>query len=130
MTVTGTKDSIWDISIPNPEMMVPRMKINLREETRPLELFEQVIYSGKWILILDSDFVEISIIDTHSKGSIFFLANNTGAPLGDMLGWKKPLSSRSFNCNFNSLSSIGSIIYGGIEIGFVSGSKLIPKSIS
>ena len=59
------------------------MKINLREETIPLELVEQVIYSGKWILILYSDFVEMPIIDTHSKGPIFLIyKQHWSAPRG------------------------------------------------
>ena len=52
-------------------LTVPYVKINLREETRPMEFVEQVIFSGKWIVILDSDFVELPIIDTYSKGPIF-----------------------------------------------------------
>ena len=71
MTITGTKGCLWNISIPNPELMVPSTKINLREETTTLELVKLVIYSGKWILILDSDFVELSIIDTQFKVCIF-----------------------------------------------------------
>ena len=83
MTITGMKGFVWDISIPNPELMVPGTKIDHREETRPLELVEQVIYSWKWILILDSEFVELLIIDTHSKGSIIiFHKQRWSAPKG------------------------------------------------
>ena len=71
MTVTSKKGHLWHIFIPNPKLMVPSTKINLREETRPLDFFEQVIYSLKWILIIDSDFVKLPIIDKHSKGLIF-----------------------------------------------------------
>ena len=71
MTITGSKGRLLNIFIPTPKMMVTLTKINLWLETRPLKLVEQVIYSGKWILILDSDFIELPIIDTHSKGSIF-----------------------------------------------------------
>ncbi|KAK4737145.1 hypothetical protein R3W88_000842 [Solanum pinnatisectum] len=60
----------------------------------------------------------------------FFFTNNTGAPHGEILGLMKPLSRRSFNCSFNSLSSAGAILLGGIEIGWVSGRRSIPKSIS
>ena len=70
MTITGTKGCLWDIFMPNPKLMIIETKINLREENRPLEMVEQVIYSGKWILILDSDFVKLPIIDTNHKGSI------------------------------------------------------------
>ena len=66
--------------MPNPKLMIIETKINLREENRSLDFFEQVISFGKWILILDSYFVELSIIDTY-----FLLRNNSGAPQGDML---------------------------------------------
>ena len=110
MTITGTKSCFWDIPIPNPKLMIPWTKINPREETRPLELIEHNINSGKWILILYSDFVELPIIDTHFKGSILCFTNNTGASQGDMLGSMKPLSMRFCNCNFHSLSSAGAIL--------------------
>ena len=73
MTKTGMKGYLLGILIPNPKLMIPCTNINLREETRPLELIEQIINSWKWILILYSDFVELPIIDTHSKGPILFL---------------------------------------------------------
>ncbi|PHT66191.1 hypothetical protein T459_30616 [Capsicum annuum] len=41
-----------------------------------------------------------------------------------------PLSKRSFNYSFNSLSSAGAILYGKIDIGRVSGKRSMPKSIS
>ena len=85
MTKTGTKGCLLDIFMPNPKLMIIETKINLREENRPLELVEQVIYSGKWILILDSDFVELLIIDTHSKGSIFLFHKQRWIALVDRL---------------------------------------------
>ncbi|KAK4726980.1 hypothetical protein R3W88_031897 [Solanum pinnatisectum] len=60
----------------------------------------------------------------------FFFTNNTSVPHGKILGLMKPLSRRSFNSSFNSLSSAGTILYGEIKIGWVSGKRLIPKSIS
>ena len=60
----------------------------------------------------------------------FFFTNNTGAPHGEILSLMKPLSRRSFNYSFNSLSSAGDILQGVIEIGWVSGKRSIPKSIS
>ena len=50
----------------------------------------------------------------------FFFTNSTGAPHGEILGWMKPLSRRSFNRSFNFLSSIG----------WASGMISIPHSIS
>ena len=62
--------SLWYLH-PYPIAIVPLMKLDSREETRPLEFVEQVIYYVKWILILDIYFVEMPIINTHSKVSIF-----------------------------------------------------------
>ena len=64
------------------------------------------------------------------KEPSFFFTNNIGAPNGEILGLMKPLSRRCFNCSFNSLSSAGAILLGEIEIGWESGKRLIPKSIS
>ena len=69
MTITGMKGCLLDIFIPNPKLMIPGTKIILREETRPLELIELVIYFGKWIIVLHNDLFEIPIINTHPKGS-------------------------------------------------------------
>ncbi|KAK4737051.1 hypothetical protein R3W88_000748 [Solanum pinnatisectum] len=71
-----------------------------------------------------SDF-EIMITEEPS----FFFTNNTGVPHAKILGLMKPLSRRSFNYSFNSLSSARAILLGGIEIGWVFGRRSIPKSI-
>ena len=47
----------------------------------------------------------------------FFFTNNTGAPHGDKLSHINPLSTKSCSWVFNSFSSAGAILYGGIEMG-------------
>ena len=66
------KYCLWNIFIPSPKLIVPGTKINLQEETRPLEMIEQVIYYGNLLPVIHIDFVELPIIDTHPKGSIHF----------------------------------------------------------
>ena len=46
----------------------------------------------------------------------FFFTKSTGEPQGKTLGQMKPLSTRSCNLLFNSFNSIGTILYGGIEM--------------
>ncbi|PHT48617.1 hypothetical protein CQW23_12825 [Capsicum baccatum] len=60
----------------------------------------------------------------------FLCTNRTGVPHGETLGLMNPLSRRYLNYSFNFLSSTGSILYGGIDIGRVSGRRSISKSIS
>ncbi|PHT72241.1 hypothetical protein T459_23026 [Capsicum annuum] len=48
----------------------------------------------------------------------------------DTLGLMNPLSRRFFNYSFNSLSSVGAILYGRIDTGLVSGRRSILESIS
>ncbi|PHU18079.1 hypothetical protein BC332_13774 [Capsicum chinense] len=68
---------------------------------------------------------------THILRELSFLhMNNTRVPHEEMLGLMNPLSKRSFNFSFSSLSSAGAILYGRIDIGLVSGRRSMPKSIS
>ena len=46
-----------------------------------------------------------------------FLTKNTRAPQWEALGRIMPLSSKSSNCSFNSLSSAKAILYSTLEIG-------------
>ena len=72
----------WGIFNPNHKMIIPEMKINLREEGRPFDLIEEFIYSTKWITILYSNFIEMTIIDTNVNGSIIIFTNSTECPNG------------------------------------------------
>ncbi|PHT75865.1 hypothetical protein T459_19387 [Capsicum annuum] len=111
--------------------MIVESKVYLREIAVTLKLVKQVIDSWMRILILDCDLIELTVINAHSKRTIFFLrTNKTSAPYGEMLGLMNPLSKRFFNCTFNFLSFAGAIQYGGIEIGGVSRRRSMPKSIS
>ncbi|KAF3643598.1 hypothetical protein T459_27589 [Capsicum annuum] len=110
--------------------MIAGSEAYLREITDTLKLVEQVIDSREWIFILIGDFVQLMIINTHYKGTVFLSMKRTGVPHRETLGLMNPLSRRSFNYSFNSLSSAGAILYGGIEIGWISRRKSIPKSIS
>ena len=95
-----------------------------------LKFVRQLINCGDGILILDCDLVQLSIVNEHSERIIFLPYEKNDSPHGEILGLMKPLSRRSFNFSFNSLTSAGSILYGEIEIGWVSGRRSIPKSIS
>ncbi|KAK4737181.1 hypothetical protein R3W88_000878 [Solanum pinnatisectum] len=86
--------------------------------------FRNVTISDSELMITRSESMHIL------REPSFFFLNNTGAPHGEILGLMKPLSRRSFNCSFNSLSSAGAILLGGIKIGWVYGMRSIPKSIS
>ena len=64
------------------------------------------------------------------RDPLFFRIKSMGAPHGETLGRIKPLSRRSASCSFNSFSSMKAILYGGIELGRVSGNTSMPKFIS
>ncbi|PHT66273.1 hypothetical protein T459_30698 [Capsicum annuum] len=120
-TVHQVYESSWGIT---------GSEVYLREITDTLKLVKQVIDSGKTILVLDHDFIELMVIYTYSDELSILHTNKTGAPHGEILGLMNPLSKRFFNCSFSSLSSAGAILYGGIEIGRVFERRSIPKSIS
>ena len=60
----------------------------------------------------------------------FFFTNNTSAPQGDTLGLMYPLSSISFNYDFNSTSSGVLIVYGAFDVGVTHGTNSMEKSTS
>ncbi|PHT59525.1 hypothetical protein CQW23_01888 [Capsicum baccatum] len=79
--------------------------------------------------------LEHSIHQVHKAGSEVYLRKVTGTlKIGTLyektLGLMNPLSKMSFKFSFNSLSLVGAIIYGRIEMGWVSGRRSISKSIS
>ena len=53
-----------------------------------------------------------------------------GAPHGDKLDRINPFSNSSYNCNFNSFSSSGAILYGVMDASVASGTTSIGNSIS
>jgi len=128
MTIAGPESCLWNITLSYSQLMIARSEVYLRKTSGTLNLIEKIINSRKWILILDSNLIQLTVIYTHSNRTIFFLTNKTRAPQGKTLGRMKPFSRRSFNCSFNSFNSDGAIIYSRIWIGRVSGSLPIPKS--
>lgn len=74
-------------------------------------------------LIYYNDLIELSIIDGHSIDSILFLYKQKLSTQW-RYGWlAEDLIKYIFNCEFKCLSSAGSILYEGIEIFLVLGSK-------
>ena len=60
----------------------------------------------------------------------FFLANNTGAPQGEVFCLLKPMSNNSCNWTLSSCNSTGAILCGVIEIEDVLGCNSIMMSTS
>jgi hypothetical protein len=46
------------VTLSNLQLMISRLKINLREYTCTTELVKPIIDPGQWILVLDNHFVE------------------------------------------------------------------------
>ena len=60
----------------------------------------------------------------------FFLTNKTGALHREIIGLMKILSHKSLSWSFNLFILAKDILYGGIEMVFVSGNKSMAMSIS
>jgi hypothetical protein len=60
--------------------VVARLQINLTEVFGPRELIKEVIDSGNRVPISDSNFIQSSVINTDSPGSIFLLYQHDWAP--------------------------------------------------
>ena len=73
--------SLRDISLPNSQLLVSSVKIYLGVDSRPSQLIKQVINPRKWILILDRNPVQLSVVNALSKGLVFLpCRQNRSAP--------------------------------------------------
>ena len=109
------------VPIPSPEsclgyvftldfqLVIPRTKVNLREDLCHLQLIKQVINTREGYLFLTVTwFNSRQSIHNLIVPSLFF-TNKTSAPQGDALGLMNPLSKSSCNCSLSSLSSVRAI---------------------
>ena len=126
--ITRPKRWLRDICLPNPQLMVTSAKVYLGVDSRSSQLIKQIINPRKWVLILDRNPVQLSVINAQSKGIVLLFANRTRAPHGEVLGLMNPLSSSSCNWTLSSCNSTGAILCGVIEMGEVPGCNSIPKS--
>ena len=70
-----------DICLPNPHLMVTNAKVYLEVDSRSSQLIKQVINPRQWVLILDRNPVQLSIVNAQSKGPVFLLCKqNRSAP--------------------------------------------------
>jgi hypothetical protein len=59
--------------------MITRTKVNLREDFGSSQLVKKNIDSGERIFVLDVDYIEWSVIYTHSQATIFLLDKESRA---------------------------------------------------
>ncbi|KAK4729331.1 hypothetical protein R3W88_022319 [Solanum pinnatisectum] len=71
MTISGPKSCIRDVTLSYSQLMIARSEIYLRKTSGTLKLIEEIINSQKRILILDSNLVQLTVIYTHPKRTIF-----------------------------------------------------------
>ena len=95
--ITRPKRCLRDIYIPNPQLMVTSAKVYLGVDSRSSQLIKQIINPRQWVPILDCDPVQLSVVNTQSKGLVLLLPNRTGAPHGEVLGLMNPLFNSSYN---------------------------------
>ena len=66
MSVSGPESSLWDILLSYFQLMVSRSDVNLGENTRSLQLVEQIVDSRERILILDSHLIQFPVVDAQA----------------------------------------------------------------
>ena len=130
MLTSHSKLHLWDICLPNPQPMVTSTKIYLRVDSRPSQLIKQIINPWKEVPILDSNPIQLPVVNTYRRVLSFFLANNTRAPQSEVLDLIKPLSNNFCSWTLSSCNLAGVILCGVIEIGNVSRCNSIIKSTS
>jgi len=60
--------------------MISRPQVNLGEHCCSSQLIQQVINSWQWVFVLDSQLVQLTVINTNLELPSFFFTNSTSAP--------------------------------------------------
>ncbi|KAM0004882.1 hypothetical protein Hdeb2414_s0226g00840021 [Helianthus debilis subsp. tardiflorus] len=95
MSIASAKSGFWNVLFEDSKLVITRTKIDFGETGSALKLIKEVVDTRKGITILNGEFVELTIVDTHAEEPSFFLTKSTGAPQGEVLGRIKPISRSS-----------------------------------
>ena len=52
------------------QLVVPRSEVDLGERIGPIELIKQIFNLGKWILVLDCNFIEGAVVNAQADGTV------------------------------------------------------------
>ena len=63
---------LWDVFVLQFELMVTSSQVKRAEILSAAQIIHEIIYAWHWEFILDRDFVETPVIDTHARGTIGF----------------------------------------------------------
>jgi hypothetical protein len=78
-TITSGKGSFSNVARSNLDLVITRMKVNLREDFGTSQLIKKNIDSGKRVFVFDGDCIEWSVIHTHPQATIFLLDKESRA---------------------------------------------------
>jgi hypothetical protein len=70
-TITSGKSGFRNVARSNLDLVVARMKIDLREDFGTSQLIKKNVNSGKRVFVFDGDRIEWSVIYAHSQATIF-----------------------------------------------------------
>ena len=96
VTISGSECHFSYILTSHHMLVIPRSQVNLTKVYCPFELIKQVVNLRERILVLLNDFIELAIINAHSKGPILLLQTKLKHH-EEILGIMKPLSRKSLS---------------------------------
>ena len=68
--VSGYKCRLGNMLGSDFQLVVPRSEVDLGEHLGPIELIKQIFNLGKWILVLDCNFIEGAVVNAQEDGSV------------------------------------------------------------
>src|SRR5581483_10074182 len=78
VTITSSERCLGNIFLSNSHLMVSGSKIDFGEVCRSLQLIKQIVNARKRITVLNSNLVQLPVIDAHAKRSIFLFDEQHG----------------------------------------------------
>ncbi|GBG88785.1 hypothetical protein CBR_g48402 [Chara braunii] len=98
-------------------------EVDLGEIFGSTEAIKKFKYPGEWVLVLDRDPVQGTVVCAHRDPVSFFLTNRQLVPKGEDLGLMNPFSRSSLSWRFISSASGMESWYGGRQGGEWPGSR-------
>ncbi|MFS7971870.1 hypothetical protein Hanom_Chr09g00837931 [Helianthus anomalus] len=79
VSIASAKSGFGNVLFENSKLMITRTKIDFGETGSALELVKEIVDTRKRVTILDGEFVELTIIDTHAERTIFLFNEKHGS---------------------------------------------------
>ena len=91
MPIPSAESCFFYVLLVDPDLIVTPSKINFREDLGTMESVKEIIYQWNGESVLDGDFVECVVVDTHLETAIFLLDKDNWGTIWGYTGFDRSI---------------------------------------